>query len=593
LTDAFTEPYTASPTERRTVQYFDKSRMEITQPQASDDGIWYVTNGLLVVELVTGRVQVGDADFIETAPATVQVAGDPDALDPITYALLGDLLDVSAHPVGFAITARATVSRTDNPDAASIHVTDDPSLAMYGVSTALVVPETGHAVASIFWDFMQSRGVVSEDGERTTAALFENPFYATGFPITEAYWSTVTVGGQERTVLLQCFERRCLTYTPDNPAEWQVEMGNVGRHYYAWRYGDESLRVQNLERAIASYDALQANFYIPDLALYRETAPSTQGNPYAYHWPFTRATAATVLLSGVPRIGDTYLDDLQARFLGGERYWDAAHAPPGYASYLTPPYGTGGDLFYDDNAWTGLNLVRMYRLTGDTILLGRAREVFDVLASGWDDDSSHPAPGGVFWVDADWNRDRNVVSTGTSAQLGLHLYELTGEQQYLDWALRMNDWVNTWLRGPNGLYWDHIDLAGTIEPTQWSYNQGTMIGVNVLLARITGDLLYRERAVAIAEAALALYGTEDRLAEQPPEFNAIFAENLLLLFWTHPDPDYLHVLRAYADHVWETRRDPVSGLFTISTPVHLHEQAAMVAIYAVLAWAPQDYGWIA
>ncbi|MEZ4570631.1 MAG: hypothetical protein R2849_09955 [Thermomicrobiales bacterium] len=34
---------------------------------------------------------------------------------------------------------------------------------------------------------------------------------------------------------MQCFERRCLTYTPDNAPGWQVEAGNVGQHYYEWR----------------------------------------------------------------------------------------------------------------------------------------------------------------------------------------------------------------------------------------------------------------------------------------------------------------------------------------------------------------------
>jgi hypothetical protein len=46
----------------------------------------------------------------------------------------------------------------------------------------------------------------------------------------------VLVGGAPADVLIQCFERRCLTYTPDNAPEWQVESGNVGQHYYRWLY---------------------------------------------------------------------------------------------------------------------------------------------------------------------------------------------------------------------------------------------------------------------------------------------------------------------------------------------------------------------
>jgi rhamnogalacturonyl hydrolase YesR len=125
--------------------------------------------------------------------------------------------------------------------------------------------------------------------------------------------------------------------------------------------------------------------------------------------------------------------------------------------------------------------------------------------------------------------------------------------------------------------------------TQWSYNQGTMIGTNVLLARVTGDLTYRDRAVAIADAAVTFYGEGDRFFGQPPEFNAIFFENLLLLFSTHPDPDYLAAARAYADRVWETHRDATTGLFTFTNPAKLQEHASMVHIYAMLAWAPEDY----
>src|SRR4051812_1790560 len=45
-----TERYDQAPNHQRTVLYFEKSRMEITHPDAFDDGVWYVTNGLLVRE---------------------------------------------------------------------------------------------------------------------------------------------------------------------------------------------------------------------------------------------------------------------------------------------------------------------------------------------------------------------------------------------------------------------------------------------------------------------------------------------------------------------------------------------------------------
>ncbi len=213
----------------RAVRYFDKSRMEITNPAIDPAGDWYVTNGLLVVELVTGRLQLGDSEFEQLEPAQVNVAGD--ATDPTgpTYATFGSLLNAAPYAGGATITTR--LDRDGN-------LSDDPSLAAFGVTAAYLVDVPGirHQVASPFWAFMNSSGLVHEDGDFVNAPLFAPWFYATGLPISEAYWATVEVGGVARDVLMQCFERRCLTYTPDNPAGWQVEAGNVGRHYYMWRY---------------------------------------------------------------------------------------------------------------------------------------------------------------------------------------------------------------------------------------------------------------------------------------------------------------------------------------------------------------------
>jgi hypothetical protein len=57
-----------------------------------------------------------------------------------------------------------------------------------------------------------------------------------GYPITEAYWTGMRVGGRDYPVLIQAYQRRVLTYAPDFPAAWRIQQGNVGQHYFEWRY---------------------------------------------------------------------------------------------------------------------------------------------------------------------------------------------------------------------------------------------------------------------------------------------------------------------------------------------------------------------
>ena len=62
--------YKNAPGGQRLVQYFDKSRMEINNPGGDQNSPFYVTNGLLAAELITGRMQVGEANFDSAAPPT-------------------------------------------------------------------------------------------------------------------------------------------------------------------------------------------------------------------------------------------------------------------------------------------------------------------------------------------------------------------------------------------------------------------------------------------------------------------------------------------------------------------------------------------
>ena len=227
LTGRIEEIYEESPSGKRVVQYYDKSRMEFTDPNADPNAIWSVTNGLLVMELITGRMQVGEAAFVDREPSQVNVAGDQGSSTSPVYATFADHLAATDSRVAAVITER--IDRNGE-------VTIDRSLAALGISYAFYDQVSGHSIAGPFWEFMISRGLVYIDGEEVIEDLFANPFFATGRPVTEAFWASVPVKGVTELLLLQCFERRCLTYTMDNNPGWQVEAGNVGRHYYDWRY---------------------------------------------------------------------------------------------------------------------------------------------------------------------------------------------------------------------------------------------------------------------------------------------------------------------------------------------------------------------
>lgn len=218
-----TEPYADAPSGVRQVWYFDKGRLELNDPQSGQ-----ITSGLLVSDMVSGQLQTGTTAFERRPPAAVPVAGDLNAQNVVTYASLGIVRSAPPRAVGSVITEGLQADGTTAPFAGA---------DAFHVTVATTIPETNHTVASVFWDYLNSAGVTMQNGKNTSGRLFDPTFFVVGLPITEAYWTTATVGGAQKTVLVQAFERRVLTYTPNNPDAFKVEMGNVGLHYLAWRYG--------------------------------------------------------------------------------------------------------------------------------------------------------------------------------------------------------------------------------------------------------------------------------------------------------------------------------------------------------------------
>lgn len=227
FTAAVREPYVQSPGQTRLVQYFDKSRMEINQPDAPRSA-WYVTNGRLADELITGQLQVGDAQYEQRQPAALAVAGDP----ANTFPLYRDLRSVYRRPRAGDRANEVLYRAADG----SVQTQPLPS-ANTDPSMVIAQRVAGLGIPRIFWDFMNRGGVAVENGRNAVSNPLFDWRFVMGEPLTEAYWTVVKINGRDTGVLIQAFERRVLTYTPTNPAQFQVEMGNIGRHYFEWRYG--------------------------------------------------------------------------------------------------------------------------------------------------------------------------------------------------------------------------------------------------------------------------------------------------------------------------------------------------------------------
>lgn len=163
-------------------QFFEKGRLE-DHRQETADRTWSVAYGRLTAELM------------EQAPKL-----------PVnnTSVVYGDLVRYGAErqpvPAGFT---GGTLPVSDG-----VFVPADPQLQ----------PAPGYVVPRFFWDYVNR------------ADLFPAGWlYTIGLPLTNAFAvETVDAQGTRRSITMQAFERSVLTYDPQNPAEWQVQRGNIG-----------------------------------------------------------------------------------------------------------------------------------------------------------------------------------------------------------------------------------------------------------------------------------------------------------------------------------------------------------------------------
>jgi hypothetical protein len=336
---------------------------------------------------------------------------------------------------------------------------------------------------------------------------------------------------------------------------------------------------------MASFVAFDRARYLERRALYRARAGrlSRRVEPL---WPFVGAWRALSSLATIRP--DRLVLARLARFPDGLRAYAGRAWLPGRGPIGFHPgvgrLGGGGAPFYDDNGWVGLCLLYEHRRTSSVGSLALARRVAEYVLTGWSDRPDEAHPGGIRWRSGPHDRSRNTCANGPAIALCVELAVLTGDEGWLEWAKRIYRWTAGALRGADHLYRDAVDPEGRIDEHLWSYNQGTMIGGGVLLARATGDDAYRQEAVATALATVAHF---DRtvLLDEPFAFPAVLARNLLLLDEAEGAPGVHAWLGGFAEAVWRTRRVPADGRFVDPHSSPLNAAAGATELFALLAGA--------
>lgn len=156
--------------------------------------------------------------------------------------------------------------------------------------------------------------------------------------------------------------------------------------------------------------------------------------------------------------------------------------------------------FYDDMAWLAIASLRGYEYTGDTEYMNAVNALWTDMKTG-----QQAAYGGAI----QWNKSApyslNACTNGPAIILACRLYRAKGTSADLTIAQNIYNWMKTALVNPTtGEVWDNFNSDTKVTNKSWifSYNQGTWIGANLELYKVTGTQSYLDEAVKTANTAI-------------------------------------------------------------------------------------------
>lgn len=306
----------------------------------------------------------------------------------------------------------------------------------------------------------------------------------------------------------------------------------------------------------------------------------------SFLWPFSGMFSAANVLVRYPDLKSKYNQYLDTLTTGVSAYRDTTRSPVGYQAY--PATLEKSDRYYDDNALVCIDYLEAYLNTKDQKYITKAKEVFDFILSGWDDQLG----GGVYWLEG--HKDQKpACSNGMSTLAALKLYQCTNDPVYLNWGKKFYNWMHDTLRNPDGIYYNDVKMDGKPNGVYYTYNTGSMLEASVLLYQFTKESKYLKEAELVAANSYRFFSNKNKSLDRNfnidlPWFVTVLFRGYEALYHINQNPVYINAVASDLDKAWKKSADQY-GFLTAKwatdeaskkKPKWLLDQACIAELYA-------------
>lgn len=246
------------------------------------------------------------------------------------------------------------------------------------------------------------------------------------------------------------------------------------------------------------------------------------GTLMEYDWSAAADSSSNALINKFWNETENYFnygnDDKELTF----HYWPNAHAmdvvidayirtnDSKYSAYFDKWFSgikikngnTYKNDYVDDMEWNALTMLRLYNVTKDQKYLDTAQELWGWIKDAWSEDVG----GGIRWCTGSWETfTKNACSNGPAAIIAARMYQITQDEEDLEWAKKIYEWQKqTLVVSSTGEVKDHIVVeSAEVSGSALTYNEGTYVGAGVELYNITKDVVYLNDAKRAANYTIS------------------------------------------------------------------------------------------